>query len=69
MALPMVYRLYPLLSYGLRYDALISYTMLSKTNTFNFYRKKFLNTFFLDEHFSFLLVFGSNLAPENCFLD
>ena len=26
--------------------ALISHTMLSKTNTFNFYRKKSLNTFF-----------------------
>ena len=27
--------------------------MLSKTNTFNFYRKKSLNTFFLDDNFVF----------------
>ena len=31
--------------------ALISQTMLSKTNTFNFYRKKSLNNFFLDDIF------------------
>ena len=49
--------------------ALISHTMLSKTNMLNFYRKKSLNKKKLYEHIVFFLVFGSNWAPENCFLD
>ena len=48
--------------------ALISHTILSKTNTFNFYRKKSIK-FFFDENYGFLKVFGSNLASKNWFLD
>ena len=43
--------------------------MLSRTNTLNFYRKKTLNPFFLNENFGSLKVFGSNSAPKNWFLD
>ena len=44
--------------------ALISPTMLSKTNMFNFYRKKSLQKKIWDDNFVFLKVFGSNLAPK-----
>ena len=48
--------------------ALISHNMFSKTNTFNFYIKKSLVIFFLDNFF-LNGFFGSNSAPKNCFLE
>ena len=47
--------------------ALISQNMLSKTNTLNFYMKKTLNIFFLDDNLGFRRFFNQIWLPKTVF--